>query len=1169
MHSSSPPCYWPRWPATYAETISHRDSIPESYLPIDDDLVVPKFDASLGILTGVEISATATLTGTFIYSNPLNRPIAIEGNVSGRCNWICPTQRSSTGEAILGIDEPLDALGSAEKRFVHDINVHGVYTAPAALDAFTGNGTVALPTLVWARWQASGINSNIDIQLRTMGAAAADVTYVYAIPQINLEKLTNGVDADTPNQSDVPQIAPGEQVIWTYLLQNTGTVAVPRDAVTLTDSDPGVTPVFDSSSDAGADGLLSPGETWRYTATAPALDMLDPAATADHDIVPGCDEDGAGIFGERNTYANIGTVVVPGNEDSDPSHYCNPADPAIDIEKSVNGVDADNPDAATVPQLNPGAQVTWVYIVTNTGNVPFTGNQVTVTDSDAAVTPIFDTASDDGDGVLSPGESWRYTATAPALNLNDAGATQNHTVVQGCNEDGTGAFGWRNTYKNIGTVTVPGAEDTDPAHYCNPATPGIDIEKHVNSADADNPHDVTVPQLNPGEQVTWVYIVRNTGNVPFRAAQVTVTDSDPTVTPVFDATSDDGDGVLSPGESWRYTATAPALDLNDGDATANHTVVQGCDRNGTYVFGTRNTYANIGTVVVPGSEDDDPAHYCNPPHPAIDIETATNGVDGDDANDPAIPHLPIDDAVNWTYVVRNDGNVTFTVDQVVVTDSHPNVTPVYDPNSDDGDGLLSPGESWIYTAVGTALDLDNPVATVNSTIVPGCSENGANPYGTRNTYENIGHVFVPGDEDADPTHYCNPANPAIDIETATNGVDGDDRNDPAIPQIETNDPVFWSYVVRNDGNVTFTVEQVVVTDSHAGVHPLYDPSSDDGDGLLTPGESWRYTAVGTSLDLDDPNATQGSTSVDGCTGVGSGEPRSTYENVGFVVVPGDDDSDPTHYCNPLATDTTVDVPAIDIEKYTNDANADNPSDADVPVLDPGSNVLWEYLVTNTGDVTFALNEVQVTDSDSRLSLQWQAASDNGDGLLSPGESWRYTARGLALSLTDPAAIVDVTVVDGCYGDGSSVRPTYNNVATVTVPGAGDTDASHYCNPPLPTAVTLHSFRAMAKDGGIVVEWTFSNPINSLGFHVFRSTTPAFKDAAKFTNRMIVTEGVAGANEMQTVSVNDRLVLENIDYYYWLVEYDANGTETRYGPVSANAALQGTQHMVFLPLAVRR
>ncbi|MEZ4584100.1 MAG: choice-of-anchor E domain-containing protein [Caldilineaceae bacterium] len=226
MHSSSPPCYWPRWQATYAETISHRDSIPESYLPIDDDLVVPKFDASLGILTSVEISATATLTGTFIYSNPLNRPIAIEGNVSGRCNWICPTQRSSTGEAILGIDEPLDALGSAEKRFVHDINVHGVYTAPAALDAFTGNGTVALPTLVWARWQASGINSNIDIQLRTM-AAAADVTYVYAIPQINLEKLTNGVDADTPNQSDVPRSPPASKSFG-LICSRPGTVAVPE-----------------------------------------------------------------------------------------------------------------------------------------------------------------------------------------------------------------------------------------------------------------------------------------------------------------------------------------------------------------------------------------------------------------------------------------------------------------------------------------------------------------------------------------------------------------------------------------------------------------------------------------------------------------------------------------------------------------------------------------------------------------------------------------------------------------------------------------------------------------------------------------------------------------------------------------------------------------------------
>jgi archaellum component FlaG (FlaF/FlaG flagellin family) len=724
-------------------------------------------------------------------------------------------------------------------------------------------------------------------------------------------------------------------------------------------------------------------------------------------------------------------------------------------------------------------------------------------------------------------------------------------------------------------VTVPGAEDSDPAHYCNLANPEIDIEKSINGVDADDAGATTVPQLNPGDEVTWVYIVRNLGNIAFAASQVNVADSDPTVSPVLDTTSDVGaDGLLSPGESWRYTATATALDLGNGDATVGRTIVQGCDRDGTYVFGARNTYRNIGTVEVPGDGDSDPAHYCNPANPAIDIETATNGVDGDDANDPAIPHLVTDTGVNWTYVVRNDGNITFTVDQVVVTDSHPHVSPVFDPGSDDGDGLLSPGESWTYFAVGTALDLDDESATSTSIIVPGCSENGTSLYGTRNTYENIGYVFVPGDEDADPTHYCNPANPDIDIETSTNGVDGDDANDPNTPQIEANDPAFWVYLVRNDGNVTFTVDQVDVTDSHPNVTPVCDPTSDDGDGVLSPGETWRYTAIGTALKLDNPEATVNSTIVNGCFAVGTPlqETRETYENVGYVVVPGADDSDPTHYCNPLATGTEVEPveePRIDIEKSTNGADADNSSDPDVPVIDPGSNVVWEYVVTNTGNLVFSFDEVVVTDSDPNVELQWVATSDDGDGLLSPGESWRYQARSLALLLTDPAAIAGVTVVDGCFGDGSSVRPAYNNVATVTVPDASDSDASHYCNPPLPTAVTMHSFRAKVQEGTIVVEWAFSNPVNSLGFHIFRSTSPEFKDAAKFTNRMILTEPVADSNDIQTYAVTDRSIFEGIDYHYWLVEYDTSGMETLYGPITANLTTKVTQHTVFLPLANRQ
>ena len=64
--------------------------------------------------------------------------------------------------------------------------------------------------------------------------------------------------------------------------------------------------------------------------------------------------------------------------DSDPVYYLaeEPADPAVDIEKSVNGFDADVPPGPTVTV---GDTVTFAYVVTNTGDVPLT--EVSVVDS--------------------------------------------------------------------------------------------------------------------------------------------------------------------------------------------------------------------------------------------------------------------------------------------------------------------------------------------------------------------------------------------------------------------------------------------------------------------------------------------------------------------------------------------------------------------------------------------------------------------------------------------------------------------------------------------------------------------------------------------------------------------------------------------------------------------
>ncbi|MGK7882951.1 MAG: hypothetical protein AB4060_23045, partial [Crocosphaera sp.] len=94
--------------------------------------------------------------------------------------------------------------------------------------------------------------------------------------EIDIEKKTNGVDADTPTG---PEIAEGDTVTWTYEVTNTGNVWL--NNITVTD-DQGVIPVgIDADGDGSilgddpddndntvvGDNILQPGETWVYEAS--------------------------------------------------------------------------------------------------------------------------------------------------------------------------------------------------------------------------------------------------------------------------------------------------------------------------------------------------------------------------------------------------------------------------------------------------------------------------------------------------------------------------------------------------------------------------------------------------------------------------------------------------------------------------------------------------------------------------------------------------------------------------------------------------------------------------------------------------------------------------------------------------------------------------------------
>jgi len=133
--------------------------------------------------------------------------------------------------------------------------------------------------------------------------------------------------------------------------------------------------------------------------------------------------------------------AVPGSPKMVFDQNCRAAGPAVDIEKSTNGEDADN---APGPTIVVGSAVTWQYVVTNTGTIPLT-NVTVVDDKGVAV-------------------------TCPSKTL---AAGQSMT----CSGSGVAVAG---QYSNLGTVTADSTggsvTDSDASHYFGqlPETPGTE-----------------------------------------------------------------------------------------------------------------------------------------------------------------------------------------------------------------------------------------------------------------------------------------------------------------------------------------------------------------------------------------------------------------------------------------------------------------------------------------------------------------------------------------------------------------------------------------------------------------------------------------------------------------------------------------------------------------------
>ena len=475
-------------------------------------------------------------------------------------------------------------------------------------------------------------------------------------------------------------------------------------------------------------------------------------------------------------------------------------------------------------------------------------------------------ASEDGISFALLGPAW---GAASSFDLATAGLSFAKFIK--IYDDGIDTSG--------GTDTLGFDLDAIASMNCDiPTNPAIDIEKATNGDDADTE---TGPTILVGDPVVWTYVVTNTGDVALH--DVAVTDN---VTGAVSCPKT----VLAVGESMTCTVIGTA---------------------------TLGQYANIGLVtgIAPNGatvEDEDPSHYIGfviPEAPMIDIEKATNG---HDADAPTGPEIPVGDAVLWTYVVTNSGNVDL-VDVMVTDDQGVAVTCPKD--------TLVVGESMTCTADGTA---------------------------TEGQYKNLGTVMgvspagTPVD-DTDPSHYlgfipdiqggdgCTPGfwKQKHHFEFWTNYAPSD-KFDAVFGVDASGDKTFLETVKQGGGKAKALGRHAVaalLNAANTNVSYLYT----EAEVIALVQQAYATGEFNAIKSLLEEQNELGCTAKDGGDNNGGGT-------------------------DPL-------VPAIDVEKATNGHDADLPTGPSILV---GDDVVWTYLVTNQGEVT--LTNISVIDDQGVLVI---------------------------------------------------------------------------------------------------------------------------------------------------------------------------------------------------------
>jgi uncharacterized repeat protein (TIGR01451 family) len=601
-----------------------------------------------------------------------------------------------------------------------------------------------------------------------------------AIPQLSIAKTVTTGSGTCPGVESLT-VLPNELVKYCYEVLNTanggGNPAAPIYNLSVISDDSGIFPDFtipiatgltDEDGDGNADDLAA-------------------GATARAEVVKSFDVNIDTTVLNTATVSGFDSIIDPLRLDaSDTAELVIDAPalvPSVALNKLTNGGDG--------VSILVGEAVTWSYQITNNGNTPLTN--ISVLD-DKGVTVICPQST------LSAGQSITCDGSGVAL----IGPYTNSATVSA-------------TY--LSTVVTA----TDTSSYFG-ASPSMTMDKMVNGVEA--------AEIAVGTPITWTYTVLNTGNVAIDSLTV-VDDKGVTVTcpkttlAIGESVICTGTGIAIAGNyenkgtaranfngtvvsaedtsnyfgviaaislskttngtdsgtiitltpiEWQYlvintgnvfltnivvvddkglSVVCPAPNLNPGEAMT-------CLASG---FAGIGTYSNVGTVTANHDAFNvtasDPSSYFGA-NPLLTLKKFTNGAEA--------PDIPVGNSVNWTYLVKNTGNVT--VSGISVTDD----------------------QGVVVTCPKSVLLIDEEMTCTGSGVA------------TAGWYRNLGTVngsFEQTNVSAQDSSTYYGSAPAVTLEKTTNGSDN--------PTIPVGSPVTWVYRVTNTGNVD--IDTVVVTDN--------------------------------------------------------------------------------------------------------------------------------------------------------------------------------------------------------------------------------------------------------------------------------------------------------------------------------------------------------------------